>query len=107
MKARIPMNSREKKQLKQELRWAAQEEYEAVRQDETRRMFKLFCYVLHSRFGFRKRCMDVIADVEKTSKERREDPVFWEHIDRYVIDQMGMQFDRENVDIDGELLRGK
>lgn len=105
MKARIPMNSREKKQLKQELRQAVQEEYEAVRQDETRRIFKLFCYVLHSRFGFKKRCMDVISDVEKTSKERKEDPVFWEHIDRYVIDQMGIPFEREKIDLDGSLRR--
>lgn len=30
-----------------------------------------------------------------------EDPIFWEHLDHVVIDELKLEFDREKIGIDG------
>lgn len=102
MKANIPISSRMRKQLE----LAVREELQKGQYAATQRIFKLFCYVLHSKYGFSKRCYIVIDEVRKLIEEQDENPVFWEQLDRYVIDQMGIPFDREKVDMDGNLKRG-
>ena len=33
------------------------------------------------------------------------DEAFWEHLDRVVIDELGMDFEREEVNEDGEVIQ--
>ena len=68
--------------------------------DATMRIFKLMCVVLNEMDGYGKvRLSQRIAEVEKLCQEGSKDEVFWYHIDKVVIDQIGMGFDRENYDV--------
>ncbi|QNK41841.1 hypothetical protein [Caproicibacter fermentans] len=64
---------------------------------EMRRWFKLLCAVLHNDFGFGAGRLDAVIDgISRLSDDQKGDPIFWEHMDRLLIDQLGIKFDREN-----------
>lgn len=96
MKARIPSSAKiTKKQMK------AAESYsrQVVKADQERilrRYFKLMCYVLNRDFGFgSKRCLSVIGGISRLSAEHDRDEIFWEHLDRVIIDEMKLDFERD------------
>ncbi len=96
MKARIPSSAKiTKKQMK------AAESYsrQVVKADQERilrRYFKLMCYVLNRDFGFgSKRCLSVIGGISRLSAEHDRDEIFWKHLDRVVIDEMKLDFERD------------
>ena len=102
VRARIkPANTVTKKQK------AAVKEYlqQEVRQQQvgsTRRVFKLFCVALHDEYGFGKgRLTKVLGKVTTVCEEKRDDPVFWTHIDR-AIEQIGLEFPKEDYEEMGE-----
>ena len=43
--------------------------------------------------------MVLIDRVKKMSEEGKNDEVFWTHIDNFLIDQMGIAFDREDYSV--------
>lgn len=64
---------------------------------QMRRWFKLLMVVLHNDFGFGPERLDrVMTGIIKLSDDQKNDPVFWEHTDKLLIDQMGIKFDRED-----------
>ncbi len=81
MKARIPPKI--PKQLKQEAERIAKSAYEQIREKENkdiaRRVFKTMLYALH-------------------------DEVFWEHIDRVVIDKLKLEFDKRDYTDNGKVV---
>ena len=90
------MNKKQKKMVHD----AVEKEYYKQGQDMTRRFFKLFCASLNKEYGFGKgRLMVLIDRVEKMSEEGKNDEVFWTHIDNFLIDQMGIAFDREDYSL--------
>lgn len=96
MKARLPINNKLKTKVRQEVA----KEYERKGQEATRRIFKLFCIALNEKYGFGKqRLLSVLQEVECLSVESQQDEVFWTHIDRVVIDQMGIEFEREDYEL--------
>ena len=96
MKARLPINNKMKSQVRQEVA----KEYERQGQASARRMFKLMCAVYNELYGHGKgRCMRAIARISKLSDKHKDDEVFWAHIDRVVIDQMGIEFEREDYEL--------
>jgi hypothetical protein len=93
MKARLPINNKLKQQVRQEVA----KEYERQGQDATRRIFKLFCIALNEKYGFGKnRLLSVLQEVECLSVESQQDEVFWTHVDKVVVDQLGINFEKEN-----------
>lgn len=64
-----------------------------------RRYYKLLAVSLNRKFGFGKqRIQRVFEDISELSKQREHDEVFWAHVDKVVIDQLGIEFKRENYD---------
>jgi hypothetical protein len=64
---------------------------------QMRRWFKLLCVALYQRYDFGpQRLGKVIDEISRLSDEQKDDPVFWEHVDRLLVDQLGMNFDKEN-----------
>ena len=93
MKARLPALS--KNQLKK-----ANAEIDKMIKDKheqsIRRYMKIMCHVLNEHYGFGKhRLSKVISEIGKLSVEADTDEIYWEHIDRIVIDYMGLNFKRE------------
>ena len=55
------------------------------------------CYVLNRDFGFgSKRCLSVIGGISRLSAEHDQDEIFWEHLDRVVIDEMKLDLKEIN-----------
>ena len=92
MKARIVLTDRVTAKQKQ-----AVKEYNRLEQKNImRRFFKILCYVLNEDFGFGKnRLLKVIDTITKTSQLHSEDEEFWYHLDKRVIEQMGLKFEKE------------
>lgn len=99
MKARIPISKKQKEYLRNEAQIVIQEEVEKQRNDFTRKLFKLMCYVLNEKHGFGKmRLSHLINDIGELVEESDTDEIFWEHLDRHIIDRMGLPFDRDYSD---------
>ena len=95
MKARMKLNNKIQKKIKEEVR----AEYDRQGQDLTRRHIKFMCVALNEHFGFGKnRLMKLIQAYGDLGEERKEDEVFWSHIDRY-IEQIGLDFPKEDYEI--------
>ena len=96
MNARLPINKKQKARIREEV--AA--EYKRQGDDISRRIFKLFCVALNRRCGFGKERINRLLDfVNQLGVDREHDEVFWYHIDKIVIDQMGVEFERENYEV--------
>lgn len=100
MKARINIvTSAQRKVIKQEIEKLYEEHAEAERNDMTRRILKTAVCVLNEQFGFgHDRAMKFISEFTKKLEESDRDIVFWEHIDRLVIDYLKIPFKRDFTD---------
>ena len=91
-----PLNNKTKRKVWQEVA----KEYERQGQAQARRMFKLMCAVYNELYGHGKiRCGRAIERISELSAKHKYDEVCWAHIDRVVIDQMGMEFEREDYEL--------
>ena len=100
MKARIPLT----KQQYREMTKRADEYLEKERNKVTRRFFKLFICALNEMYGFGvTRLLKLVNRVNELTIEGENNPVFWKEIDHTVIEYLGIPFDYEKTDIDGDL----
>lgn len=91
-----PLNNKTKRKVWQEVA----KEYERQGQAQARRMFKLMCAVYNELYDHGKiRCTRAITRISELSARHKDDEVFWTHIDRVVIDQMGIDFEREDYSV--------
>ena len=87
------------RQTQLRMRIEIQKELEKQRDENVRRIFKLFCVALNQKYGFGKiRSTRLITKVAELIEQSKTDEIFWHHIDKKVIDQIGMQFDREDYE---------
>ena len=95
MKARMKLDNKIQKKIKEEVR----AEYDRKGQDLARRHIKLMCVVLNEQFGFGKeRLLKLVRAYGDLGEERKEDEVFWSHIDRH-LEQIGLDFPKEDYEI--------
>lgn len=91
MKARIPNSA---KLTKKQLQAAKSYSRQVVKADQERLLRQ--CYVLNRNFGFGpKRCLAVIDGISRLSAEHDQDEIFWEHLDRVIVDEMKLDFERD------------
>ena len=96
MKARIPAAARLSKRQMSALREAADEAVKQREQERIRRLFKLMCISLNELYGFGKRRLEcVLGQISDLAEEHDRDEVYWAHVDRVVIDGLGVKFERE------------
>lgn len=106
MKAHIPLKNKLAKRTQKDMLALAEQELNKKQFGFTRRLFKAFCYCLNRDFGFGKKRLEFLIDsVNKLMNEVLTDECFWEHLDRVVIDELGMDFEREEVNEDGEVIQ--
>lgn len=95
MKARLPISSKHKKRIRQEV----DNYYQQAGNDMTRRVFKLWCVSSHELWGFSGgRLSRQIRHITKLMERAKKDPVFWYHIDK-ECDQMGLPFEHEDYEV--------
>lgn len=106
MKARIPLKNKFTKQTQKDMLALAEQELSKKQFGFTRRMFKAFCYCLNRDFGFGKKRLEfLINSIRALLDESLTDEAFWEHLDRVVIDELGIEFEREEVNEDGDVIQ--
>lgn len=106
MKARIPLRNKVTKRTQKDMLALAEQELSKKQFGFTRRMFKAFCYCLNRDFGFGKKRLEfLINSIRALLDESLTDECFWEHLDRVVIDELGIEFEREEVNEDGEVIQ--
>lgn len=99
MKAHIQISNIQRKRIEQEAQIIAKREIERERDGLTRRLFKVMICSLHERFGFgEKRCLEALGMFTEVIERADNDEVYWEHIDRTVIDYLKMPFERDYTD---------
>lgn len=107
MKARIPVKL--KKEAMAEINRLADKEYQKVKDkeiaDATRRIFKKIVFALHKDFGFgRDRCAKALKSMTEIIEHSDTDEVFWEHMDRVVIDKLKLEFDKRDYTDNGKVV---
>lgn len=93
MKARIPYfrTAKEKKYIRDELLAEYRKIEDEKRREMAERCLKIFIFVLHDKYGFGpKRAKDFYNACGKLLEGSYNDEVFWEHVDRVVIDNLGL-----------------
>lgn len=79
-----------------EIRAMVEQEREAQKNQMSRRFFKLSAVALNDRFGFgAMRIERFFNEIEQLILSAQEDEIFWEHIDKQVIDRLGFDFERD------------
>ena len=102
MKARILPSKKEQKYIEKAAAMAAKKKLQEQQLGYSRRVFKVYCYIMNRHFGFGKKRLDIIKDLFfKTLSEHEGDVMFWNHLDRVVIDELGVKLEREKVNPDG------
>lgn len=101
MKARIPRISvNQKKKLRSEIKLEVDRIWKEVEQEKendiTRRVLKTLIYVLNTEYGYGiKRISRLFGSFTKMLEESDKDEVYWEHIDRVVVEKLGLPFERD------------
>lgn len=83
MNARIRLSDRMSNKQKADIEAYAKKVARSESEANLRRILKIVCIALHEKFGFgRDRLMTVINEVGIISETRKDDEVFWYHVDR-------------------------
>ena len=103
MKCRIPQRTQmpglNMKRAREYLREEAIKAVDEQRDMATRRNLKLISYSVNRRYGFGKgRIEELLLFLNRVIEEESEKPDFWRHLDRVVIDEIGIDFDREEYE---------
>lgn len=88
MKARIPG----KRALSKSTKAAVEDYIDTYEKEVTRRHLKLACVALNTEFGFGK---ERLGKFLMKMNGLMGDELLWWHIDKLLIDQVGLEFDRE------------
>lgn len=104
MKARIPMISEsKKKKLRSEIKVEVDKAWKQVEQEKeydiTRRVLKTIIYVLNTEYGYGiKRISRLFNSFTQMLENSKKDEVYWEHVDKVVIDFLKIPFERDYTD---------
>lgn len=98
MKAHIPLD----KWTRREAERFAEECLKNHKDGFMRRVMKVFYYCLSREYGFGKSRIKRLDELAwATMQEAQEDEAFFEHIDRVVIDELGVDLKREIISRSG------
>ena len=93
------LTNKQQKELDEYVKNKGLEIYQTESEGDFRRYYKLVAVALNNKFGFgKKRILEVFDKISELSRQREKDEVFWAHMDKIVINQIGLKFDRENYE---------
>lgn len=94
MKAHIPAKAALSKKSKQ----AVREYVDSYEKDCMRRFLKLSCVALHTDEKDPYGAVRLARYLKRiTELALNNDEIFWHHVDKLLIDQLGIQFEREDA----------
>lgn len=103
MKARIKIKDRLSKKEKANIEAYVQEVNQNEAVNISRRLLKVVCVALNQRYTFgHNRLSVLLGEIDNLAEKQKDDPVFWSHIDREVIDFLKLPFEPEDYERMGE-----
>ena len=91
------LTTKQRKELDEYVKNKGLEIYKREAAENFRRYYKLVAIALNNKFEFgKKRILELFDELSELSKQREQDEVFWAHMDKIVINQIGLEFEREN-----------
>ena len=85
------------KRLSHSARQAVAEYNDELQAETFRRWVKLSAAILHTEFGFgHDRVATFLGKISSAAENEKKDEIFWQHIDRVVIDELKLDFEPEN-----------
>ena len=95
MRARVTLDKKTKERINLEVK----AEYDRKGEELTRRHLKLMCVAMNinAHWG-KKRLLQMIEWYGDLGAERKDDEIFWSHIDR-KLEQMGLDFPKEDYEV--------
>ena len=98
----VRLNKLTKKQ-KADMEAYAKEVHQSEAVNNARRLIKIVCVALNEKFGFgHDRLAVLLGEIDNLAEKQKDDPVFWSHIDREVIEYLKLPFVREDYNKMGE-----
>ena len=95
MKARVSIDKKTRQRISDEVK----AEFDRQGQELSRRHIKLIFVALNEHFGFGKdRLLKLVQAYGDLGAERKDDEIFWYHIDRH-LEQIGLDFPKEDYEV--------
>lgn len=103
MNARIRLKDKLTPKQKADIEAYAKEMNQLEAVNNARRLIKIVCVALNQRYTFgHDRLSVLLGEIDNLAEKQKDDPVFWSHIDREVIDYLKLPFEPENYERMGE-----
>ena len=91
------LSKKQRLEIEEYIKTRGVEVYQEEAKEMFRRYYKLVAVTLNKKFRFgKKRILEAFEYISELSRDRETDPVFWSHIDKIVIDQLGLDWQKEN-----------
>lgn len=98
MNARIRLSDRLSNKQKADIETYAKQVARSESEANLRRIMKIVCIALHEKFGFgRDRLTAMLKEVGDISETRKDDEVFWYHVDR-EMQALNLDFEPEDYE---------
>lgn len=95
--AKQKLTCKEQKELDKYIFDKATEIYKDESMELMRRCYKIMAVALNELYGFGKsRIMKLFDRAKDLAKERDTDEIYWKHVDDTLINQIGLEFERED-----------
>lgn len=93
------MNKAERKELDKYIFEQGMKVYNDEMKGCMGRCYKLLVTVLHIKYGFGKqRIMDILKELNSVNMQRKNDQIFWKHIDDVIVNELKIDLPRENYE---------
>lgn len=105
MKARLKLKDKLTSKQKANIEAYAKEINQLEAVNNARRLIKIVCVALNQNPKFRfghDRLSVLLGEIDNLAEKQKDDPVFWSHIDREIIDYLKLPFEPEDYEKMGE-----
>lgn len=93
------LSKKQREEIDRYIKVRGLEVYQAETEGLYRRFLKIMAVSLNEKYGFgKKRLIRLFDHVTALNKQREQDEVFWWHIDKVVINQLKIDFEKEPYD---------
>ena len=94
------MSAKEKKEIHEYIKEKCADYLYEEQKNCLRRLYKLIAVHLNNEYGFGKQRIEILfkACGEDALESQQEDEIFWQHVDDFVIKQLGLDFEREDYE---------
>ena len=94
------MSAKDKKEIQEYIDEKCKYYFNEENRNCMRRIYKLIAVHMNDEYGFGKKRIERLFDAcgKEALEQQKNDEIFWEHVDDFVIKQLCLDFEREDYD---------